>query len=73
MWSISPCRTLRSCAAGRLTRSDVFHPDYVWHALAQVWQAAPDGETCVADELAAAPERLAEMLTTSLTVGVTGT
>jgi pimeloyl-ACP methyl ester carboxylesterase len=27
----------------------LFHPDYVWHDLAQIWQAAPDGERWVAD------------------------
>jgi pimeloyl-ACP methyl ester carboxylesterase len=33
-----------------------FHPDYVWHELAQIWQTPGAGEQFMADRLTAGPE-----------------
>jgi pimeloyl-ACP methyl ester carboxylesterase len=41
----------------------VFHPDYVWHPLAQIWQTPGAGEQWVSDTLAAPAEQFAAALT----------
>jgi pimeloyl-ACP methyl ester carboxylesterase len=40
----------------------VFHPDYVWHDVAQVWQTPGVGEERTAAALAAGPDALADFL-----------
>jgi pimeloyl-ACP methyl ester carboxylesterase len=42
----------------------IFDPEYVWHDLAQLWQAPGGGEQWVADTLAAGPEARAQMYQT---------
>jgi pimeloyl-ACP methyl ester carboxylesterase len=37
-----------------------FHPDYVWHERAQIWQREPEGEQWVAQLLAATPQQRAQ-------------
>jgi pimeloyl-ACP methyl ester carboxylesterase len=37
-----------------------FHPGYVWHELAQIWQKQPDGEHWIAAQLALTPEQRAQ-------------
>lgn len=39
----------------------LFHPDYVWHDFARIWQTAPDGEQWVEEQLAD-PSKLAGLL-----------
>lgn len=39
-----------------------FHPDYVWHELAQIWQTPDVGERWIADRLAIGPEEAAASL-----------
>jgi pimeloyl-ACP methyl ester carboxylesterase len=49
----------------------VFDPDYVWHDLAQVWQAQGDGEAAVAGMVAAPPEaRAASFVEAGMAPGV---
>jgi pimeloyl-ACP methyl ester carboxylesterase len=38
----------------------VFHPDYVWHERAQIWQREGDGEEWITQVLAATPDQLAQ-------------
>jgi pimeloyl-ACP methyl ester carboxylesterase len=49
----------------RTWASDVvgaFHPDYVWHDLAQIWQTQPAGEEWIAQTLAAPTETWTQTL-----------
>lgn len=39
----------------------LFHPDYQWHAFAQIWQTQGEGEKYFADTLALPPETRAEL------------
>ena len=48
---------LRSWASDSI---GVFHPDYVWHERAEIWQREPDGEEWIAQVLAATPEQRAQ-------------
>jgi pimeloyl-ACP methyl ester carboxylesterase len=50
---------LRSWASDAI---GAFHPDYVWHDVAQIWQTAGEGERWISGRLAARPEELAQML-----------
>ena len=49
-------RTWASDAVG------LFHADYVWHDLAQIWQASPAGEDWIAHTLSSPTEEWAELL-----------
>ena len=40
----------------------LFHPDYVWHDLAQVWQTAGDGEQLVGTMMGGAVQNRAEQM-----------
>jgi pimeloyl-ACP methyl ester carboxylesterase len=48
---------LRTWASDALA---VFHPDYVWHELAQMWQREPDGEEWIRMLLSATPDQRAQ-------------
>jgi hypothetical protein len=39
----------------------LFHPDYQWHAFANIWQTPGDGEKYFADTLAAPVESRAQL------------
>ena len=40
----------------------IFHPDYVWHDIAKIWQTPGDGEAFFENQNASAPEERAPLL-----------